>query len=43
MCPPKIKVSSCKVVQIFEVVYGKKIIHAKFQGNRFINDLTQTL
>ena len=41
--PLKIKFSSCNAVQNFEVVYAKKIIHAKFQSNRFINDLAQAL
>ena len=43
MNPQKIKISSCIAVQNVEVVYGPKIIYAKFQGNRLINELAQAL
>ena len=43
MCRPKIKISSCIAVQNFEAMYGPKIVYAKLQGNRFINELAQAL
>ena len=39
----KCAILSCDAVQTFEAVYGQKIIHAKIQSNRLINDLAQAL